>query len=225
MKKLIKKTGLMTLLTAGLLIAAPVSGAFATTTSNQNISSVTNFSAERSNFNQYLDQARRDILLGNYDAATMQTNEARRWFLAMADSVALEKPTANWDQVRDMESDLLGVYMNLGRLYHISGQNQKSVNVLAASLSVNPYQPDVRYQQMLAYAAQNDADDADIDSNDIERFEQDLERINQLTDLDNDGIVDAWQDLDQDGIDDDVDPMIDIDRDGISDLVDEDITQ
>lgn len=222
MKKMIKRTGLMTLLAAGLAIATPATSAFAETTSNVNVSNVTDAFSERNLFDEHLEKARQEILTGKYDNATMHVNEARRWFLAFADSVAMEKPSYNWDNVRDVEGELLQTYMDLGRLYHISGQYQNSVNVLAASLSVNPMQPEVRYQQMLAYVAMNDADDADIDANDMEKFEQDLNRINQLNDLDNDGVIDAWKDLDQDGIDDKTDPMVDSDRDGISDMDDAD---
>ncbi len=223
MKKMIKRTGLMTLLAAGLAIATPATMALAETTSNVNVSNVTDAFSEKNLFDEHLEKARQEILVGQYDNATMHANEARRWFLAFADSVALEKPSYNWDNVRAVEGELLETYMDLGRLYHISGQYQNSVNVLAASLSVNPMQPEVRYQQMLAYVAMNDADDADIDANDMERFEQDLDRINQLNDLDNDGQIDAWQDLDQDGINDKVDPMVDTERDGISDMNDEEI--
>jgi tetratricopeptide (TPR) repeat protein len=265
MNKLMKRTGLAAMLAVGFSISAP---AFAATTTNVNVSTVTDAFSERNLINNHLEQARQDILVGKYDSATMHANEARRWFLAFSDSVAMEKPSYNWDNVRDLEGELLETYMDLGRLYHISGNFQNSVNVLAASLSVNPYQPEARYQQMLAYVAMNDADDADIDANDIERFESEIERINRLDDLNNDGIIDAWQelksdvnnavdrvneginntidnvvsplidrdgngiaddlddsdfDIDQDGISDDVDPMIDRDSDGISDMDDEDI--
>lgn len=220
MNKLLKRTGILTMIAAGLALSAP---AFAETSASTNVSSTTDAFSERNLFNTHLEQARQDILVGKYDAATMHANEARRWFLAFADSVALEGSNYTWDNARALESELLETYMDLGRLYHISGNYQNSVNVLAASLSVNPYQPEARYQQMLAYVAMQDADDADIDANDIEQFESDLDRINQLNDVDNNGIIDAWEDLDQDGIRDDVDTMIDTDRDGTADMDDEDI--
>ncbi|PKL76746.1 MAG: hypothetical protein CVV27_08650 [Candidatus Melainabacteria bacterium HGW-Melainabacteria-1] len=218
MKKMMQRTGLMTLLALGLSISMP---AFATPEAQTNVSVVTDAFSERNLFDSHLVKARQDILVGRYDSATMQANEARRWFLAFADSVAVEKPSYNWDNVRALESELVETYMDLGRLYHISGQFQNSVNVLAASLSVNPYQPEARYQQMLAYVAMYDADDAEIDSNDIERFEADLNRINQLNDLNNNGIIDAWEDLNQDGIRDmnDKDIHIDLNLDGDPDVI------
>ncbi|HEY9842018.1 MAG: hypothetical protein ACAI44_14835 [Candidatus Sericytochromatia bacterium] len=223
MKLQVKRAGLTSLLAACLAVGMPATMALAGTQSNVNVSTVTDAFSERNLFTDHLEKARQEILVGKYDEATMHANEARRWFLAFADSVALEKPSYSWDNVRDLETDLVATYMDLGRLYHISGRYQNAVNVLAASLSVNPYQPEARYQQMLAYVALQDANDNDIDANDIDRIEIDLDRINRMDDLDNNGIIDVWEDIDQDGIKDHVDPMIDSDRDGISDMDDDDI--
>lgn len=195
----LKRFALTTLLVTGFSMSLSAT-VFAAPETNVNVSKVTDAFSERNRFSDHLQQARQDILVGKYDTATLHANEARRWFLAFADSVALEKPTYNWDNVRDLESELITTYMDLGRLYHISGQYNNAVNVLAASLSVNPYQPEARYQQMLAYVALHDANDVEIDANDIEQIQENLDRINQMDDLDNNGIPDAVEDLNENGI-------------------------
>lgn len=199
MNKMIQRTAISGML-AALAVALPTTMASAMPTSNVNVSAVTDASAERSSFIEHMQKARQEITGGNYDAATLDANQARHWFLAFADSVALEKPSYTWDTVRDMESDLTTAYLDLGRLYHIAGKYSQAVNVLASSLSVNPYQPEARYQEMLAYVAMHDANDNDFDANDIDMIEQNIDRINQLDDVDNNGVPDAMEDLNGNGI-------------------------
>lgn len=207
MNKMIKNSALATLMAVAMAASMPVTKASAAPASNVNISTVTDATSEHGSFTQNLQKARQEIMTGNYDQATIDANEARRWFLAFADSVALEKPNYTWDNVRDMESDLVATYMDLGRLYHIAGKYSNAVNVLASSLSVQPYQPEARYQQMLAYVAMHDANDSDFDANDIDRIQQNLDRINSMEDLDNNGTPDAIEDLNENGIKDSVETM------------------
>lgn len=171
------KTTVMSLMCASLLVAAP---AFATPNSPETMgvvnNEITTAATEIELFNSHLDMAKEQLEAGNYDSAYRQANDARYWFLALADSVATERSGYSWDTVREVERNLLESYMDLGQLYHITGNYQQAVNTMAMSLSVNPYQPDARYQQMLAYIALEDVADANdeevFDANDIERLKE-----------------------------------------------------
>ncbi len=171
------KTGLMTLAASSLLLASP---AMATpqTQAQENVvnSTMTSASTEMQLFENHLMMANENIRQGNYDSAYRQANDARYWFLAFADSLGTEKTALNWDASRAMESELLETYYDLGQKYQVSGQSQQAINTYAMSLSINPYQPDTRYQQLVAYINLEDdiadADDADIyyDADDLDIY-------------------------------------------------------
>lgn len=160
--KLNLKTGLIALAATSLLFTAP---ALAEQTVDNTLTEAQN---EMQLFENHLEMAQQQLQAGQYDLAYRQANDARYWFLAFSDSVATESPGFSWDKARAMEGELLETYMDLGQLYHITGEYQQAVNTLAMSLSVNPYQPDARYQQTLSYLAYedntgiSDADDADL---------------------------------------------------------------
>ncbi len=156
------KTGLVSLAAASVLISAPA-------LANQTIdNTLTEAQSEMQLFEKHLEMARQQLDAGQYDSAYRQVNDARYWFLAFSDSIATENPSYSWDSARAMEGQLLETYLNLGQLYHITGEYQQAVNTLAMSLSVNPYQPNARYQQTLSYLAYEDntgiadADDVDL---------------------------------------------------------------
>ena len=133
--------------------------AFARPSTEAQTDRVTDARTEQMQFSQNLDQARRALQTGEYDLAQKHSNAAKSWFLAFADSVALEKPGVSWDAVRVLEANLIETYSELGRLYHLSGQFQSEINVLGQTLALNPYQPEAFYQQELASKALSDAND------------------------------------------------------------------
>ena len=157
--KYVFKTGLLSLAVSALLMAPALAETGPAVTEAQN---------EMNLFASHLEMAQQNLEAGQYDTAYRQANDSRYWFLAFADSVATEHPGYSWDSARAMEGELLQTYLDLGQLYHITGEYQQAVNTLAMSLSVNPYQPSARYQQTLSYLAYEDstgvadADDADL---------------------------------------------------------------
>lgn len=99
------------------------------------------------------EQAERDLLTGRYDSAFAHLNAARDHLLNVSMQIAEGQSLETWENVRDAETRLLNAYADLGRLYHLTGQYEQAVSVLNTSLAVNPAQPDIRYQQLLAYVA------------------------------------------------------------------------
>ncbi|MEZ0374274.1 MAG: hypothetical protein ACAI44_34610 [Candidatus Sericytochromatia bacterium] len=147
----------LALLTACLTLIPTV--AFAAPSQDVHRAVVTDARTEQAQFAQNLAQARQAMQEGQYDLAMDKTDSAKSWFLALADSVALENPGVSWDSVRVLEQNLLVSYSELGRLYHLSAQYQQELQVIAHALSLNPYQPELLYQQHLANVALSDAND------------------------------------------------------------------
>ena len=172
--KNIFKTGLMTLAVSSLCLAAPAMATPQTQAQESIVDSpMTSAATEMLNFENHLMMANDHMRQGNYDVAYQQANDARYWFLAFADSLA----TA-WDTAREMETQLLASYYGLGQKYQVNGLSQQAINTYAMSLSINPYQPDTRYQQLVAYINLEDdiadADDADIyyDADDVDIYQE-----------------------------------------------------
>ena len=175
--KNIFKHGLMTLAASTFLLAAPALATSQTIAQEGVVDNgLTSAASEMQLFENHLQMAHDQIQQGNYDSAYRQANDARYWFLAFADSLGTEQSSFNWDTARDMENELIAAYSELGQKYQLSGEHQQAINTYAMSLSVNPYQPDTRYQQLVAYINLEDgiadADDADImyDADDAEIF-------------------------------------------------------
>ncbi len=177
--KNIFKNGLLTLAASTFLLAAPAMATSQTLAQEGVVDNgMTSAASEMQLFENHLQMAHTQIQQGNYDSAYRQANDARYWFLAFANSLGTEKAGFNWDSAREMENDLLAAYSTLGKKYQLSGNPQQAINTYAMSLSVNPYQPDTRYQQLIAYINLEDdiadADDADVmydqDANDIDVF-------------------------------------------------------
>lgn len=175
------KTGLMTLAASSLFLAAPAL-ALTHTPAQEGLvdSGLTSAASEMQLFHNHLAMAHQQIQKGNYDSAYRQANDARYWFLAFADSLGTERAGYNWDASRTMETDLLAAYTTLGQKYQLAGNPQQAINTYAMSLSVNPYQPDTRYQQLIAYINLED-DIADADDGDV-LYDQNLNNGAVFTD-------------------------------------------
>ena len=176
MKNLLK-TGLMALAASSLLLAGPALAIPQTQAQESVVNSpLTSAATEMQLFKNHLVMTNDQIRQGNYNEAYNQANNARHWLLSFVDSLTTKSTPSQWDTSRDMEKQLLAAYYDLGQKYQISGQSQQAINTYAMSLSINPYQPDTRYQQLIAYINLEDdiadADDADIyyDADDIDIY-------------------------------------------------------
>lgn len=151
------KTALALITTSMMLMP----GAFAAPSAQSTTDKVTDARTEMMQFAQNLAQSKDALAAGNVDQAFTQANAAKSWFLAFADSVALEKPGISWDQVRQLESSLLTNYQEVAQKLHQQGEFAKEQQVLQTALLVNPMQGELNEQLAQAEKAQQDANDVD----------------------------------------------------------------
>lgn len=158
-KKMTRKINTVLALIATSLMVMP--GAFAAPSAETTKSKVTDARTEHMQFNQNLALAHDAMNAGQIEQAYEKTNAAKSWFLAFADSVALEKPGVSWDTVRELESDLIANYQGIADKLHAQGDYSMEQQVLQTALLVNPMQPEVLEQQAAAFRAEQDANDVD----------------------------------------------------------------
>lgn len=116
-------------------------------------STLTQAKTEKALFAVGLQQAEEALHQADYDAAEGYLNAARHWVLALSDSLVTESSPYSWDDLRQMEFELLNAYERLGRHYQMVGRYDRAVLTAREGLLLNPHYAPLREQQQRAFVA------------------------------------------------------------------------